>query len=240
NIIDKSIGSQPIYRQVCTILETEIKKNYSPGDVLPAEIKLADRFNINRHTLRRAVDELVTGGLVDRIRGKGTYVVGSVIDYEIKRTTRFTENLESQGRRASSRVMRKVGVPATEEVAQQLNIIKNDPVVLIETLREVDEIPFCIVSHYFQYTKFYRVLKTYQQGSLHSFILQHYNLKLLRSQSLITAVMAEPDDAELLQITKNAPLLRVKSLNIDALTKDPVEFVITRFRGDTAQLSVEP
>jgi len=240
NNIDKNNGSAPIYRQVCSILESEIRKSYSAGDTLPPEMQLADRFNINRHTVRRAVDELVTIGLVDRVRGKGTYVLGSVVDYDIKSTTRFTENLESQGRRASSRVLRKVGVPALEEITHQLALGKDEPLVLVETLREVDEIPFCIVSHFFQYTRFYQVLKNYQQGSLHSFILEHYKLKLHRRQSLITAVAAEPDDAELLQLTKNAPVLRVKSLNVDAATQEPVEFVVTRFRGDAAQLSVEP
>jgi len=202
NKIDKSIGSQPSYRQVCTILESEIRESYSAGDALPPETQLADRFNINRHTLRRAVDGLVSDGLVARIRGKGTYVIGSVVSYDIKGTTRFTENLQSQGRRVSSRVLRKIGGPPSEEVTKQLGLKENEPVLLIETLREVDETPFCIVSLFFRYTTFYQVLKNYQQGSLHDFIQQHYNLILRRSQSLITAVAAEPEDAELLQLTK--------------------------------------
>lgn len=154
NNIDKNSGSQPIYRQVRHILESEIRQMYSAGDALPAEMQLAGKFNINRHTVRRAVDELVNDGLVDRIRGKGTFVVGSVIDYDIKSTTRFTENLESQGRRAYSRVLRKIGVPASAGVAQKLGLGDKEPVILIETLREVDEIPFCLVSHFFPHTKF--------------------------------------------------------------------------------------
>lgn len=238
--IDKSSGSQPIYKQVRTILESEIRKMYSTGDALPPEMELASRFSINRHTVRRAVGELVNDGLVDRVRGKGTFVVGPVIDYDIKSTTRFTENLESLGRRAHSQVLRKVGIPSSPGVAKRLNLKENNPVLLIETLREVDGHPFCVVSHFFSYVKFYKILKSYKEGSLHSYIENQHDIQLRRTLSLVTAVLPEPDDAELLKITKNTPILRVKSLNVDASTDEPVEYNVTRFRGDAAQLSVKP
>lgn len=132
NGIDKSNGSMPVYRQVSNILESEILELYSNGDALPPETELANRFKINRHTLRRAVDELENEGLVNRVRGKGTFVVGSIVDYDIKRSTRFTENLETQGRRASSQVLRSIGEPASDEVAEKLSLEENAPVILIE------------------------------------------------------------------------------------------------------------
>jgi GntR family phosphonate transport system transcriptional regulator len=238
--IDKSNGSMPVYRQVSNILESEIVELYEKGDALPSEAELASRFKINRHTLRRAVDKLENEGLVNRVRGKGTFVVGSIVAYDIKKSTRFTENLETQGRRASSLVLRSIGEPASDEVAEKLCLEVNDPVILIETLREVDGLPFCIVSHYFPYIKFFDLLQNYKQGSLHTYIKEHHNIELHRTQSLIIADSPQPDDAELLKLNKTTPILRVKSLNVDSSTGQPVEFVVTRFRGDAVQLSVEP
>jgi GntR family phosphonate transport system transcriptional regulator len=238
--IDKKSGSHPVYRQVRDILEAEIRKIYSPGDFMPSEMELASRFKINRHTLRRAIDELVTDGFVGKIHGKGTFVIRSVIDYEIKSTTRFTENLASQGRQTQSEVLRKIALPASSGVASRLGLVDTEPVALIETLRFVDDMPFCIVSHFLPYAKFYHVLKKYESGSLHRFIGEHYKITLKRTLSLISAVIAHKDDAELLNTSRECPLLRVKSLNVDASTEEPVEYVVTRFRGDATQLSVEP
>ncbi|PLX49802.1 MAG: phosphonate metabolism transcriptional regulator PhnF [Desulfobulbaceae bacterium] len=238
--IDSSNGSQPIYRQVSIILAHEIRKAYTPGDLLPSETKLARRFNINRHTLRRAVDELINSGVVNRVRGKGTFVITPVIDYDIKKTTRFTENLESQGRRAHSQVIRKIALSAPKGVAKMLGLKEKEPVALIETLRQADNSPFCLVSHFLPYNKFFQVLKKYETGSLHRFIRKEYHLHLQRTLSLITAVLPKQNDAELLRTGINSPLLRVKSLNVDTVTGMPVEYAIARFRGDAAQLSVEP
>jgi GntR family phosphonate transport system transcriptional regulator len=198
---------------------------------MPSEMELASRFKINRHTLRRAIDELVTDGFVGKIHGKGTFVIRSVIDYEIKSTTRFTENLASQGRQTQSEVLRKIALPASSGVASRLGLVDTEPVALIETLRFVDDLP---------YSKFYHVLKKYESGSLHRFIGEHYKITLKRTLSLISAVIAHKDDAELLNTSRECPLLRVKSLNVDASTEEPVEYVVTRFRGDATQLSVEP
>lgn len=237
--VQKHNGNLPVYLQVGSILETEISAIYKTGDVLPSETKLAQRFNINRHTLRRAVDGLVANGLVDRVRGKGTFVVGSMVDYAIKSSTRFTENLESQGRRTHSRVLRKIELPADAEVAQKLGLDEGSSVLLIETLREVDGIPFCAVSHFLPYDSFYKAVAAYEGGSLHGFLQQQCDIRLQRAASLITAVVPHPDDAELLKVSKNSPVLRVKSLNVNRATGKPVEYAVTRFRGDAAQLSVQ-
>lgn len=55
----------------------------SPGECLPSGGELAKRYGVSRHTLRRAVDELVDSGLVERRHGKGVYVLDTYLDYQI-------------------------------------------------------------------------------------------------------------------------------------------------------------
>lgn len=66
--------SEPLYRELAERLRQELLA-YRPGDYLPGEIQLAQRFAVNRHTLRRALDELVLEGRVLRRQGKGTQVL---------------------------------------------------------------------------------------------------------------------------------------------------------------------
>jgi GntR family phosphonate transport system transcriptional regulator len=238
--IDRSVGSLPIYRQLSKILEVEIRDNYVTGDLLPSEHELAQRYQVNRHTLRRAVDELIGFGFVDRIHGKGTVVLQTPINYAINGATRFTETLESQGRRTVSRILDKGRTTARGGVARRLRIAEKSPVIYIETMREVDALPFCTSTHFFPYPDFSAFQFDYKGGSLHDFIDHRFGIKLKRILSLISSVMPAKEDARRLKVPRNVPMLRAKSLNVNSLDGWPVEYVVTRFRGDAVQLSVEP
>lgn len=238
--IQRGEGSLPVYRQISEVLRQEIQTLYKVGDQLPAEADLAERFNVNRHTLRRAVDELVSDGLVIRRHGKGIYVLSPAIDYAIGSRTRFTETLEAKGVTTQSRVTRKQVVLARGGVAARLQIEEGTEVIFLETLRAVDEKPFCVISHFLPLNEFPQVLESYDSGSLHAFLEAHCATKVQRTESLISAVIPGADDAVLLNMPRNLPVLRVKSLNVASDSQKPVEYVVTRFRGDATQLSVQP
>lgn len=58
------------YQEIAAKLEQELRQHYRCGDYLPAEQQLAARFEVNRHTLRRAIDQLVEKGWVQRPSGR--------------------------------------------------------------------------------------------------------------------------------------------------------------------------
>lgn len=239
-LIARNESGLPIYRQIRDVLVNEIAALYKPGDILPSENELAERFGVNRHTLRRAVDELVSDGLVERYHGKGIFILETAINYAIGSKTRFTETLQSLGHPTVSRVLRKQLIPARSGVASRLQIKEGEAVVFIETLREVNGKPFCIISHFIPASISQDILDNYNHGSLHDFLNLHCDIELKRSESLISAVLPEADDASLLNMPKQAPILRVKSINLNINTSKPVEYSVTRFRGDATQLSIQP
>lgn len=238
--MEKRSSDLPVFKQISNILGEEIQRIYKPGDILPSETELAKRFKVNRHTVRRAISELVTLGQLGTLRGKGTIVQQRPINYSIHSTTRFTETLENAGRLAESLVLKKVGIPAEKEVATMLEIEEGRPVILVETLRNMDGAPFSVVSHFLPLDQVFEVMRAYNGGSLHEFLLQHYGIRLRRRISLISAVPPSPLDMEVLNITQNHPLLLVKSVNVDQKTRQPLEFAVSRFKGISTQLSVEP
>ncbi|PVV06010.1 MAG: phosphonate metabolism transcriptional regulator PhnF [gamma proteobacterium symbiont of Ctena orbiculata] len=238
--IQRGEGSLPVYRQISQMLRQEIQNFFDAGDALPSEAELAKRFNVNRHTLRRAVDELVTEGMVVRRHGKGVYVLAPAIDYAIGSRTRFTETLEALGVSTHSRVIRKQIILASGGVSSRLKVVEGSEVIFLETLREVEGKPFCVISHFLPLAAFPQVFERYDNGSLHQFLEQNCNTKLQRSESLISAVLPESDDAALLNIPRYLPVLRVKSVNVAIESQKPAEYVVTRFRGDATQLSVKP
>ena len=239
-LVARGEGGAPIYRQIRDILVNEIREFYKTGNILPPENELAQRFGVNRHTLRRAIDEIVADGLVERRHGKGVYVLEPAINYSIGSTTRFTETLQSQGKVTASRVLRKQIIPAKGGVASSLQIQEGESVIFIETLREVENKPFCIISHFLPYQLFPEVFECYELGSLHEFLKEQNDVETIRTESLISAVLPEADDASALNMPRQLPVLRVKSINLDSQTQIPVEYAVTRFRGDATQLSIKP
>ena len=239
-LVARGDGGIPIYRQIRDFLANEIREIYKPNDSLPPEGELAERFGVNRHTLRRAVDELVADGLVERHHGKGVFILETAINYTVDSKTRFTETLNNLGHTTASRVLRKQLVPARSGVAKRLHIQEGVSVIFIETLREVDQKPFCIISHFLPADACQEVIADYDGGSLHNFLQQQCAIELKRSESLICAVLPEADDACMLNMPKHAPILRVKSINLDVDSNKPIEYAVTRFRGDATQLSFQP
>ena len=65
----------PLYKQIVRYLDTQIKAGiYGPGDKLPTENELMEKFGVSRITVRSAVKELEDAGIVVRVRAKGTFV----------------------------------------------------------------------------------------------------------------------------------------------------------------------
>lgn len=233
-------GGLPLYRQIAELLERELGAQYDAGDYLPAEHELAQRFSVNRHTVRRALDELVNKGLLERQHGRGTCVLQPVLHYAIGPNTRFTENLEALGLQPVSRVVRKLRLTATGGVARRLGLTDGTPVIQIDTLRKIDGRPYCLITHFLPHAGLEAVYRDYQAGSLHQFLRERLDLRLQRSESLITAVLPMGDDASLLQMPRQQPLLRVKSVNRDLADDRAVEYSLARWRADLVQLHMQP
>lgn len=233
-------SGEAVYSQIARLLEEQIQQFHKAGDMLPSEQALAAQFGVNRHTVRRAIEQLVDNGLVERQHGRGTIVLDPPLDYAIGRTTRFTETLESVGRTARNKILRKLVVPARGGVAQRLGLAEETTVLWIETLRFTDDKPVCVISHFLPQARFPELLDEYRGGSLHEFLGRRYAVRLRRRESLVTACLPQGDDAALLGMPQNRPVLRVKSVNVDERDACPLEYALTRFRADRIQLCIRP
>ena len=80
-----------LWRQIVRIIEADIASGtHQPGARLPTEAQLAVRFGVNRHTIRRALEELSRNGLVRVEQGRDSFVAEDVLDYEVAARTRFS------------------------------------------------------------------------------------------------------------------------------------------------------
>jgi len=230
-----------IYYQIAEILAGQIETGvYKTGNFLPTEKQLAAFFGVNRHTIRRAVENLIDNGLVNRIHGRGSRVVSAPITYHIHHKTQFTENIFSLGLTPAGRLLRQLIIRAEVGVAGKLKIKLGDEIVMLEILRTVDNIPFCVVTSFLPCDRFPGLDRLYKgDGSLHKFLSEQYGVDVFRKKSVVSTKMPEGEDASLLQLPPGTPVLIAKSLNVAGCDGVPVEYAITRFRGDIAQIMIK-
>ncbi|MGS2716620.1 GntR family transcriptional regulator [Eionea flava] len=238
----RSDSDQPIYKQLVCLLEAMIAESYPAGCYLPSENELAMHFGVNRHTVRRAIDDLVTAGFVLRQQGKGCLVINQHIHYALSKG-RFTRTVDQLGHSTKTDIIKCESVKCHQKIAKSLGINTSDThgnrVYLIQTLRWVDGEPMTLISHFLNPHYVPDIEHCYKGGSLHDCIEKNYQLFLRRTNAFISAVMPSNDDALFLKCALNQPLLRVKSFN--SMTSSPekiVEVSISLNRSDRFQITV--
>ncbi|CNI68760.1 MULTISPECIES: phosphonate metabolism transcriptional regulator PhnF [Yersinia] len=227
------------YQQIAAQLEQELRGAYRCGDYLPSEQQLADHYQVNRHTLRRAVDELVERGWLQRRQGIGILVLMRPYNYPLHANARFSQNLLDQGSDPTSERLLAVLRPCIEHVAKALSLTEGTPVIHLRTLRRVNGVPVCVIDHYLPDLNWWPVLQQFNAGSLHQFITQHLQQPLRRSQTRISARRAQAKESRLLEIATHAPLLCVRTLNVCADSQQVAEYSVSLTRADMIELTME-
>ncbi|MGI9277671.1 MAG: phosphonate metabolism transcriptional regulator PhnF [Endozoicomonas sp.] len=242
-----------IYQDIASALEQEITSRFQPGEYLPSEQQLAGRFQVNRHTLRRAVDDLVAKGVVQRQHGRGIMVNSLPVNYPIHHQSCFTENLARIGRSLHTRVLSC----ETIMVPDFLHTLFSDaattaPLVHIRTLRHMNEQPATLIDHYVNLGRYFPTIKGFMEGSLHSFLYEQLGVSLKRGRTLLHTRMPDSHEARYLQLGVDIPVMRIQTCNylvretsrtelIEQIPADtPVEVSISVSRGDLFQYVLEP
>ncbi|WP_428943412.1 phosphonate metabolism transcriptional regulator PhnF [Pantoea sp. FN060301] len=227
------------YQAIAAQLEQELCNNYRCGEYLPSEKQLAERYAVNRHTLRRAVDELVEKGLVQRRQGVGILVLMRPYSYPLASQARFSQNLMEQGSHPTSERLLAVLRPCNAEIAAALARKEGEEVIHLRTLRRVNGVPICIINHYFADLRWWPTLQQFDSGSLHDFLQRELALNLVRKQTRITACRAQAKESRVLEAALHSPLLCVRTLNHCAGSGQLAEYSVSLTRADMIELTLE-
>ncbi|UAK20901.1 phosphonate metabolism transcriptional regulator PhnF [Kluyvera sp. CRP] len=227
------------YQEIAARLEQELRQNYRCGDYLPAEHQLAARFAVNRHTLRRAIDQLVEKGWVQRRQGIGVLVLMRPFDYPLNAQARFSQNLLDQGSHPTSEKLLSVLRPASGHIAEALGIPEGDNVIHLRTLRRVNGVALCLIDHYFADLTLWPTLQSFSNGSLHDFLREQTGIALKRSQTRISARRAQAKESQRLEIPNMAPLLCVRTLNHREGNDQVMEYSVSLTRADMIEFIME-
>ncbi len=223
--------AEPVYLELANILRSELMA-YTAGDYLPAEVQLAARFDVNRHTLRRAIDELVREGAVLRRQGKGTQVLQRPLIYPMRADSAYSQSLSAQGIGVDASLLQRLACLASGEDAEHLLLAEYAPLVELHTLRKLDGLPVSLIRHRFCASRS-ALLAGYKRGSLRQYLAER-DLPLTRSLSLVGARLPSREEADLLMMPRHLPVLTVLTVSRDSRGQ-PVELSRSTSRSDRFQ-----
>lgn len=229
-----------LWKQIQDWLEFRIKEGeMPPGSKLPTEQELAERFKVNRHTVRRALTLLAEKDLIRTEQGSGSFVREQIIDYAVGIRTRFHENLLRQERKPRGELISSGIIPATTEVARALDLDKGEPVIVLETLGEADSVRICLASAHFPQNRFPGLDEHFRATGSVTLALRHYGVTDYRRRSThISSRLPTAREARILRQAKSRPVLVTESINVDP--RDwPIEFCETRFAAERVQFVIE-
>mgnify|MGYP001291168690 CR=1 FL=1 len=234
------MNSKLIYYQIYESLKKDVaNKIYKTGDKLPSENHLSKRFEVNRHTVRRALQILKNEGILFSKRGSGVIVQDSKFKYKIGKRVRFSQNITNENYIPKTKIIRSEIRKASKMEADNLKINSRDEILLIETTGKINNIPTILTKRTIPNKRFPRFLEIFQKelSVTHTLKLLGIN-DFVRLNTNIIAELADSIQANLLNCKINSPLLKTTYVNQD-LNSIPIEYSQTWFVGERIQLTLE-
>ena len=147
SVRDAQQTGAPLYLQLKRSIEAAVNSGLiGPGDALPSERDIAVKADVSRVTVRKAVQDLVRGGILVQRHGSGTFVAPRVnrVEQPLSRLTSFTEDMARRGMKVRSNGSTAGSIRPRPEEMMVLGMSPSEMVARVARLRIADETPLAI------------------------------------------------------------------------------------------------
>ena len=233
----------PLYYQLIQEIKNQIESGvYEPGDTIPTEIELMEQFDVSRATVRQSIQHLVNEGYVRRIKAKGTFVNSRPEKPKFIGTLKgFAQEMTQRGVAFSTKVLENHIIPAPLHVSEKLNIATDSKVFHLHRLRFIHYEPVLIANSFIPEQLCRRIEEIdFEHKSLYDVLERDYRITLHHGRrDFEPAIPSSSEEAELLNISSDAPILYVESL-VYTEENTPVEYVEIKMRGTFSVDLIQP
>ncbi|WHH57822.1 GntR family transcriptional regulator [Petroclostridium sp. X23] len=208
------MSKSPAYKVMHDKLKADIKAGkYSVGELLPTETELEKIFNVSRTTVRRAMELLAQETLVEIKQGRGTMVMNYKTKQDLNMVTSVTESLRRKGYNVRTKSMHIDRIPATENLAKELNVMKGSLLARVQRIQLADERPVVIMKNYISYEKVPGIEQyTNKFSALYQFLEDQYQIEIDAAKDKIYAKSADFAESEMLGVKPNTALLCIRRI----------------------------
>jgi GntR family transcriptional regulator len=202
----------PLYKEVKRLLTASLQaREWQPGEALPSETRLAQRFHVSIGTLRKAVDELVAEQVLVRQQGRGTFVAThgpSRLMFQFFRIVRADgekqlpepELLGFERGRAEAHEAAALRIPSGERVLRVRNLLRlgGEPIVLDDIVLAQRLFPDLGEKAFRE-----------RDSTIYNLYQTRYGINVVHASERLRATAADRASARILRMEPGAPLLEI-------------------------------
>lgn len=230
----------PTHQRLASVIEGAIRTGeLRPGDSLPSESHLAQEFHVALGTVRRAMDTLREGGLIERQQGRGTFVRQPDFTRSMMRFFHFGDGYPGHLPRGS--VNELITMQADKRASGLLNIRAGDPLVQMTRVRSVGGNPVAWERIWVAAATFDglgSVAPADVPDLLYPWYQERFDVIVANAREELVVDSADADDLDPLGCRLGDPVVEIERV-ARTLTGDPVERRITRGLASAFRYRVE-
>ncbi len=226
----KAESSSPLYHQLMQRITADIERGtYPTGSRIPPEHELEQLYQVSRVTVRRALAELTSEGLLERKQGKGTFVSTPGGSVQLKGLHSFHDSCRINGVSPSTGVIHVKETPADSADAEELNLPSGSRVLETLRVRRADGVPVVLERNRFSMA--YAWLQDQDlTGSLYS-LLREYGVEPKLAVHDVSLRFASETEAKLLETETGTPLVCLHEVVYDQRGR-PLHNSVQLIRGE--------
>jgi GntR family transcriptional regulator len=228
----------PLYRRLQERIRTSVAEGrLRPNEALPPERDIAAGVGVSRVTVRKAIQALVSEGVIRQRHGSGNFVAEAAnrVQMGLSHLKSFTEDMQSRGSATSSRWLERTLSTVSPDEAMQLRLSPGEPVARFHRLRLANAMPMAIERAAIPA----RILPdpAAVDTSLYK-AMEAVGHRPVRALQRMTAANLAAGDAALLGVEPGAAALAILRLCFDS-GGEAVELTRSLYRGDAYDFVAE-
>jgi len=205
--------SAPLYREIKRQMMAALAGGeWKPGETIPAERRLAERYGVSIGTVRKAIDDLVAEHILIRQQGRGTFVASHnrdrllfyffhVVPHDGPKEYPVVRLLAFAKARADKSVSDGLGVAQGDAVFKMRNLLSlsGEPVIVDDITVSAGRFPGLTE----------RAFRD-RPSTIYNLYQDAFGISVVRTVERLRAVLADAEIPSLLRVAPAAPLLQVR------------------------------
>lgn len=233
-------GLTPLYHSLGQVIRGRIQSGeWRVGEPIPSERTLMHVFGVSRATVRQSIDYLVKEGVLQRARGKGTFVAPPKVKQGVLRLRDFFGTMQRCGLNPTAQLLGLGTMMPEAHVQQALQLPVDSSVIWLQRLLSVNAFPIIIETCYLPAARFPGLVTHYTAAEdLEQCLQRQYQVLIAEEREMFEPVILEHTEAHLLGVDKGFPALWVEAVGRDG-SGSPVVYRTSLLRGDRCRFYVD-
>ena len=216
----------PLYHQLENVIKEKIDaKQFKPGEQIPSERDLSEKYDVSRMTIKKAIDKLVEQGILHRKRGKGTFISKEENRIDtLQELIGFNKRVKMLGDKPSSILLERKLIKSDDFISKKLNIAKESDIIFTRRIRLSNEIPKAYEESYIPKDICPKILEIdLERESIYNTFMETGN-RPTKARQKIEAISVDEPIKEVLNMEIGTPILKIDRITFSG--EKPIQFSI--------------